>query len=229
MVIGGHAHSGYDTALTHILNELTLMGEKADAMLAMFANALAGKETEQTAAKSTDKEVNRLEYDISEQLHFILTRYTPSVAELRFLTSMIKIAASLERVGDIAKLGISTVSDQKLASSYKKECQTLQQLLGTTRQMFASSLENLPDYDPEKMILVVQQEKRVIEASDKLLHAFLKKATTDSETHAQATSDVLQLIRSIERLADHALDILRMSFYAHTGKRLKRKKLLASG
>lgn len=226
MVIGGHAHSGYDEALNEILNEVTSMGAKTDALLGMAADALHGNIAQHDIVKVTDKEVNRLEYDISEQLHFILTRYTPSVHELRFLTSLIKIAGSLERIGDVAKETVEELADHKTDHSQSDEYAELLPLLDTGREMLRTSMDHIQNYSPDTMTTVVKKEKYVIEQSDRLLSDVLHKAAS-KDISAEYASLITLLIRNVERLADHSIDILRMSFYAHTGKRLKRKKLLS--
>jgi len=225
MVIGGHAHGGYDLALKEILSEFTRMGNKADQLMLMLTSALHGSLESDEQVKNIDKQVNKLEYDITEQLHFILTRYTPSMAELRFLTALIKIAASLERVGDIAKLSVDYCRNTALFDGLDEEKAALNSLLEADRAMLTASLANLHDYDPEKMLVVIQQEKHVAEQSALLLSQFLGKIAKKPAA-PEVTSHILLLARNVERLSDHAMDILRIGYYAHTGKRLKRKKVL---
>lgn len=228
MVIGGHAFKGYDAALKEIIAELTAMAWQVDDLLAMLEQAIGQPPQDSEAAKSKDKGINRLEYEIIDRLHFILQRYTPSFQELLVLTSLNKVAASLERVGDLAKRCIR--SRTKLTQGFSPE-HTLEvcALLELTRSMLRAALDNLGEYKPERAAEVVRKERQANEASAALRYAILQSAA-ESGARADLPNEnrKMNIIRDIERIGEHAMDILRMAYFAHTGERFKRKKALES-
>ncbi len=223
--IGGHAFFGYDEALQDIIGELKEMSSHVDELLVMLENALASKKQDPAAAKAMDKEVNKLEYAIIDQLHFILQRYTPSFQELWFLTSLNKVAASLERVGDLAKRSIRACD--KLPEGFSAQRgEEVCQILELARSMLQEALENVQTYHPQKAADIVKKEQQINEQSADLRYAILKDAIAANDPYAEHRK--MLIIRDIERIAEHAMDILRMAFFAHTGERFKRKKALSA-
>ena len=221
MVIGRHAFKGYDDALQEMMTGLGTMSEQVDALLVMLENALSNQLDDLSEVRATDKQVNKQEYKIIDQLHFILQRYTPSFQELWFLTSLNKVAASLEKVGDQAK-GTIRALDKLPEGFSEKHRSDMHEILELTRAMMKEALENLRDYHPESAADIVKTEQIVNERSSDLRYSLLQAATA-SASELQQEHRMLTIVRDIERLADHSIDILRMAFFVHTGERFKRK------
>src|SRR5690348_11705812 len=96
-----HADKQYEQALHALLSTLQNMGEKARAMMGFAKGALTGVPDQTAAAKALDKEINALEVSVEEQVTSLLTRYAMMADELRFALGAVRIAAALERVGDM--------------------------------------------------------------------------------------------------------------------------------
>lgn len=223
MEFQNHAFSGYDVALNELLQMLDMMTKAADSMIVMVSDALQGKEVSFQEAKGLDKEVGKTERDVTNQLHSILSKYPASADELRFLLSTVKIAASLDKIGDLGKKTISHIS----ASSADVPADTNACLLDMVRKaqtMLGNAADNITAYKSETVaeILSVDDEVNALYAS--ILKNIEEHAEAQDLSPA-AISTILLAAKYIERMADHAFEIARMTYFFNEGKRARKKKL----
>lgn len=214
-----HAFKGYDDAVQSLISELRVMTDSVDELLAMLDDAVQGKEASPRHAKKADKEVNQLEYDVINRLHDILAKYSPSQDELRFLISTVRIAASLERLGDIAKVNVwrcdQIATEQKdMPEVFMRALITM---LAIARQMLKDSLANLAAFDSKRLGAILDQDDEV----NRLYGTLMDTLQTMPKQHPMLTI----VVKDVERAADHAFEIGRITHFAHTGTKPRKKEI----
>jgi phosphate transport system protein len=204
------------------------MCKLVDDQAQVLLDALQQEEGAKAEAKSLDKEVNALEYALQDDATDIISKYPMPTDELRFSLMLIKVAASLERMGDMAKRAVvhSDNIENKLPKPIRKK---LAEMVSLTRSMLAQSVDLLTDYDHEKVADMIRMEVDI----DKLygeLHIALQQDMVDHPKKVSELGEMLMIAKYIERMADNAFNLIKHSYFIHTGKRTsKTKKLTKAG
>jgi phosphate transport system protein len=97
------AHRHFHDELSHVKVRLLTMSGEAEAALSLAVEALLERDVEkaQRVIKG-DRVIDSMEVEIEEQCIHLLALQQPMARDLRMLTSALKIANDLERVGDHA-------------------------------------------------------------------------------------------------------------------------------
>src|SRR5579864_5566027 len=101
---GDHTVSSFDTELSQLERRVLEMGGLAEAQLAAAVEALQKRDTdacERIIAR--DPDLDEAERKIESSALSILARRQPMASDLRYVFGNVKIAGSLERIGDYAK------------------------------------------------------------------------------------------------------------------------------
>jgi phosphate transport system protein len=167
--------------------------------------------------RQRDREIDELEVQVEEECLKILALYHPVAADLRYLVSVLKLNADIERIGDLAvniagatkRLGdadIPVIVGDKLNT-----------LAGKSRAMLRLSLEALMDLD-------VARARQVLAADDEVdalyheLAALLQEQLVATPREANAVFCWLLAAKSMERVGDHATNIAEDTIYTVEGE-----------
>jgi phosphate transport system protein len=149
--------------------------------------------------------INRMERDIDQAALDLLAMEQPMAVDLRFILSVIKINADLERIGDSAK----SIADRV---RYMEQMPAVELPVDVPRMasmaidMIRKSLQAFIEGDAE----VARHVLTLDDAVDALNRASYKALTGVMEEQGQAAPqalNVLMICRSLERVADHATNI----------------------
>lgn len=98
-----HTDTEYEKELADLRETIVEMGGRVELMCSERIKSLVGGEEEIARhVIRSDKKVDQLEKRIDEIVHHVLARCQPVGKDLRFITTALKIAADLERVGDLS-------------------------------------------------------------------------------------------------------------------------------
>ncbi|MDG1287010.1 MAG: PhoU domain-containing protein [Rickettsiales bacterium] len=223
-----HAHAGYDEMVQEMLGDMTSMKDIVETLLEMMVKAVDGDEVSLREAKTIDKEVNELEQKVISSLHSLLTKYSPALDELRFLMAMMQMASRLERMGDMAKANI-----RRLENAWPSEGKTLPgpvqkaalQMLELTREMLASAMRNVSEFDVDRLSRNLGREDEVNSLYLGVLETIEDGPMKAWKKDMSKYNALLMLLKDIERCADQSFEIGRISYFAHTGERPKKKEI----
>lgn len=217
-----HAFPGYDSDAHLLLEDLSAMAAQVESLIALLGAAVHSNRAEAKKAKEIDKSINQMEYDVIGKLHNILGKYSPSVEELRFLISTVRLGASLERIGDIAKVNVRRLDHFFAETGTIPDAlrQPTLDMLDITQGMLRAAMQNLVAFDTDQLVKILEQDSKV----DEIYISMLKKIQTEAEG-AALSQMMLILIKDIERAADHTFEMGRIAYYAHTGLKPKKKEL----
>lgn len=223
MEIGNHAFSGYDEELNALLKLLNSMTETADQMIGMVYDALQAKEISPEEARGLDKIVGKTERDVIDKLHSILTKYPASVDELRFLISTVKIAASLDKMGDLSTKTVTHISQSPAEIAQEVKVRMLD-MTSKARSMLKSAASNITDYESEVVAEVLSVDDQVNYHYSAILK-WVGDHSVAQDISPASISKILLVAKDIERIADHAFEIARLTYFVNEGKRARKKKL----
>lgn len=213
-----HADKNYEQSLGAVRHNILAMGAQVRHLIELSEHAVITGEAQVDEAKTLDRDVNALELAVERDVMASLSRFHSFFEELRFLTGAIKIAAALERMGDMAKNTIKRM--KKLGGAMEPET------AGTYRAMFAEvyrildgSMRLLDAFDAEVAIELHRFDDNVDRLYKQLLNAARLSDAKDEDARNRL-SHQLFIAKNVERMADHAASIVRNLYMVNTNQAL---------
>ena len=192
----------FEHNLENLRSKLLLMGQLANESLKMSIKALLEGDT--VLAKSVrekDEEIDNHENEISEMVTTYLSTHAPVAADLRLLVATLKISHDLERIGDEAK-AIARRSRKTALHQFNE----IPQMHEIAQEMLQDSLSVFVEFDERKAKSIWTRDLQV----DKLNACNVKfclKMTEKDPSSATSAFEILFISKSLERIADHAVNI----------------------
>ena len=224
----------FEHNLENLRSKLLLMGQLANESLKTSIKALInGDPVLAKSVREKDEEIDNLENEISEIVTTYLSTHAPVAADLRLLVATLKISHDLERIGDEAK-AIARRS-RKTALHQFNEIPRMSEI---AQEMLQDSLSVFVEFDEAKAKSIWTRDLQV----DKLHgenNRFCLNMTEKEPTSATSAFEILFISKSLERIADHAVNISKEVVFMATSvdvrhaakykKSVLKKKLLAEG
>ena len=209
----------YDMDLGDLKKALTDMGRyAADAVEnALEALCTADAGAAQSIVKG-DQQVNRMERDIEHRCMTLLLRQQPVAGDLRRVSTAMKVVTDLERIGDhaadIAEIIPHLVEVRQAGDPAVSQAIRMGQ---KAHKMILDALAALTAEDE-------QAARQVIAADDEVDFDFNAiKGTLAQEIAADpgkvdAALDLLMVIKYLERIGDHAVNLAEWVQFLRTGR-----------
>jgi phosphate transport system protein len=149
--------------------------------------------------------INRMERDIDQAALDLLAMEQPMAVDLRFILSVIKINADLERVGDAAKSIADRVRHMERLGQVDLPVD-IPRMAALSADMVRKSLQAFIEGDAELARAVLTMDDAVDEMN-RSAYKTLTKVMEESGHLAPQALNALMICRSLERVADHATNI----------------------
>jgi phosphate transport system protein len=171
--------------------------------------------------------INRLERDIDQAALDLLAMEQPMAIDLRFILSVIKINADLERVGDAAKSISERVRHmEKMAVADLPV--DIPRMAALAAEMVRKCLQAFIEGDAEMARSVLSMDDAV-DAMNKAAYKALTKVMQEESHIAPQALNALMISRSLERVADHATNIAEDVVFWVQGADVRHHKSLTGG
>jgi phosphate transport system protein len=168
--------------------------------------------------------INRLERDIDQAALDLLAMEQPMAIDLRFILSVIKINADLERVGDAAKAIADRVRsmEQMAAADLPVDIPRMATLAA---DMVRKSLQSFIEGDAAMARSVLTMDDAV-DAMNRSAYKSLTKVMAEESHLAPQALNALMISRNLERVADHATNIAEDVIFWVEGEDVRHHKSL---
>ena len=149
--------------------------------------------------------INRLEREIDQSSLDLLAMEQPMAIDLRFILSVIKINADLERVGDAAKSISERVRsmEQMAAADLPVD---IPRMASLAAEMVRKSIQSFIEGDAEMALNVLTMDDAV-DAMNRAAYKSLTRVMEEQSHLAPQALNALMISRALERVADHATNI----------------------
>ena len=164
-----------------------------------------------------DTEVNRMERDIEHRCMTLLLRQQPVAGDLRRISTAMKVVTDIERIGDHAA-DIAEIIPH-LVTVRKEGDPAVSQAIAMGKkahQMILDALDALTAEDENAA-------RRVIAADDEVDYDFnaikhqLAQEIAEDPGKVDAALDLLMVIKYLERIGDHAVNVAEWVQFVRTG------------
>ena len=152
-----------------------------------------------------DREVNDLQVEIDDRCLKLLALQQPVGADLRLITSAMKINADLERMGDQA-VNIAETVLRLLPQAPLRSVVDVARMAEMAEAMLRDALDAFVRKDTTAARQVLQRDDAVDHLKDSIFRVLLTYMMADPGTIDRALSLIL-ISRNLERIADHATNV----------------------
>jgi phosphate transport system protein len=210
----------FDEDLKALKEELLEMAGRAEEQIALAVKSLRDRE-EALACQVLEREaaVNLLDVEIDEMGMRLLALRQPLAADLRFITSAMKISGDLERIGDLA-VNIAERTLDLLKNPQLKPLLDIPVMARTAQGMVRDALTAFVNGDDELARRVCERDDVVDQLNNQVFRELLTYMMQDHAAISRAV-DLILVGRHLERIADHATNIAEDVIYMVRGKTIK--------
>ena len=198
---------------THFQKELKELKENLLRMSALVEEALRNsvqslvKRDSDLARKTFEFEdrINKMEIALDDMCLKLLALRQPMAADLRFITSAMKITTDLERMGDQAV----NISERAISLNQEPQIKPyidIPRMTEIVQSMVKDVLDAFVNRDPKLARSVCARDDVVDGLNDQVLRELLTYMMSDPKTITPAVH-LMIVARCLERIADHATNI----------------------
>ncbi|MBP2648100.1 MAG: phoU 2 [Gemmatimonadetes bacterium] len=213
-------HRHFHDELSAVKVRLLTMSGEAEAALGLAVEALLERDAEKARhVILNDRAIDNMEMEVEEQCINLLALQQPMARDLRMLTSALKIANDLERVGDHAVNIAQSAERLAEARAIAPEPEIIE-MARLSREMLSDALEAFIRGDAQGGRDVCLRDDKVDALHRSVFRILLTHMMEDP--HTISTGMELFLVsRNLERVADLATNIGEDVVFLVEGKSIK--------
>ena len=208
----------YDTDLESLKKSLTEMGRNSADAVENVLEALCVADADAAAAiVNGDARINNMERDIEHRCMTLLLRQQPVAGDLRRISTAMKVVTDIERIGDHAA-DIAEIIPH-LVTVRKEGDPAVSQAIAMGKKAHQMILDALAALMAEDELAA----RKVIAADDAVDYDFnaikhqLAQEIAEDPGKVDAALDLLMVIKYLERIGDHAVNVAEWVQFVRTG------------
>ena len=169
-----HIVSAFDRDLESVQAQIMKMGGMVEDAIRLAAQSLETRDEELAdQVRGGDKAIDALEELINERAARIIALRAPTAVDLRLILSVIKISASLERIGDYAKNMAKRNSVLAQLPAVADSAGAIRRMCKTVESMLKDALDSYVQRDAELAMDVIARDEDVDQMYNALFREFL--------------------------------------------------------
>ena len=209
----------YDTDLESLKKSLTEMGRNSADAVENVLEALCVADADAAAAiVKGDARINNMERDIEHRCMTLLLRQQPVAGDLRRISTAMKVVTDIERIGDHAA-DIAEIIPH-LVTVRKEGDPAVSQAIAMGKkahQMILDALAALMAEDELAAHKVIAADDAVDYDFNAIKHQLAQEIAADPGK-VDAALDLLMVIKYLERIGDHAVNVAEWVQFVRTGR-----------
>ncbi len=196
----------FQQELNQLKEHLLRMAGLAERAISNAIAALVKRDTalaEKTIAE--DEQINQMELLIDDWCLKLLALHQPMAADLRFITSAMRINTELERIGDLSV----NIAERVLSLNQEPQLKPyidIPRMAEITQSMVTDVLDSFVKGDAQLARSVCERDDQVDGLNDQVFRELLTYMLSDPKTITRAVH-LMIVSRCLERIADHATNI----------------------
>ena len=212
LTLEGHTTRAFDGDLSSLHVHAVAMGalviEQVQLAVSSYSN---WDRPAATLVLERERKINLYDAEIEEAALQLIARRQPMAQDLRAVFAIDKVVSELERAADEAKkLALAVLTDSE-SNGFRPGAATARearQLGRLAALMIRAALEAFDRLDPAAAAAVIKQDQEMDAEYGAALRRILTRAMEDVR-HTQAAIEAAFIMRSLERIGDHARNIAR--------------------
>ncbi|MCT4542647.1 MAG: phosphate signaling complex protein PhoU [Vallitalea sp.] len=213
------ARHEFENKLNELHKDLIKMGTIIERSLDDTITALKNQDVD-LAKKviSRDDEIDKMELTLEKECLLLITRQQPIAADLRDIASVLKIITDLERIGDHCS-DISEYTIKLADEKYIKPLIHIPEMAEKVKLMIKDTIDSCVKKDIELAKKVCDTDDVIDTYFDNIVNELVELMSTNSNVIKQCT-DLLFIVKYLERMGDHATNIAEWIIFTVTGEHI---------
>lgn len=212
-----HIHSAFDEDLAGIFTLIVRMGGMVEEAIGQAMLALQNLDCEiAESVVAKDRMIDDLEEEVHRATVSILALRQPRAQDLRMVVAVIRIAISLERVGDYAKNIAKRTIVLVKSPPFSSQSASIRSLAKSVRGLTKTALDSFVLRDADMAADVILLDEDIDRMYSSLFREFLTHMLEDPR-NISTTMHLLFMAKNLERIGDHATAIAEQVIYVVTG------------
>jgi phosphate transport system protein len=220
-----HISRRFNEDLEHVRTRVLAMGGLVEELLGKAINSLIDGDSSLGKSLSVDDlAVNGMEVAIDEECSKILATRAPAAGDLRLIVAIIKTITDLERIGDegekIGNIAARLAVMERPENKYRE----IKHMGRIVSEMVHDALDAFARMDAQAALEVARRDRMVDEEYEAIQRQSITFMMEDPRAIRRAI-DVMWIVRSLERVGDHAKNICEYVIYMVHGKDIRHTRL----
>ena len=211
--------SEFDKELHTMHKELMDMGASCERAIALAASSITNGRPELTdEVRAAEEDIDRAERSIEALCMRLLLRQQPVAGDLRRISTAMKVVTDIERIGDHAA-DIAEIIPH-LVTVRKEGDPAVSQAIAMGKkahQMILDALDALTAEDENAARRVIAADDAVDYDFNAIKHQLAQEIAEDPGK-VDAALDLLMVIKYLERIGDHAVNVAEWVQFVRTGR-----------
>ena len=209
----------YDADLAALKTAVAEMGQCAADAVEAALEALCTADADAAAAVvKGDGRINSMQRDIEHRCMTLLLRQQPVAGDLRRISTAMKIVTDIERIGDhaadIAEIIPHLAASRKAGDPAVSDAIRMGQ---KAHKMLLDALDALTGEDEPAAQKVIAADDEVDYDFNAIKHTLAAEIAADP-AKVDAALDLLMVIKYLERIGDHAVNLAEWVEFVRTGR-----------
>ena len=223
--LGHHISRRFNEDLEKVRTRVLQMGGFVEQQLQHAVTALVeGDSRLGEEVAHADHQVNQMEVSIDEECGRIIAMRQPTASDLRVVVAIIKTITDLERIGDevekIAMIASRLASTEQPSDKYRE----VRHIARLVTDMVHDSLHAFARLNAEEALEIARRDRTVDEEYEAIQRQNMTYMMEDPRNIRRAL-DIMWIVRSLERIGDHAKNICEYIVYTVYGKDIRHLSL----
>jgi phosphate transport system protein len=220
-----HISSRYNEDLERLRSSVLEMGGLVERQLTQAVGGITEPDARVIVRVAQEElQVNQLERSIDEDCSRILATRGPTASDLRLIITILKTITDLERIGDegekVAAIAARLAMRERPGNRYRE----LRNLGDLVIGMVHDTMDAFARFDTDLALQVLRRDRTVDEEYEGIHRQTITFMMEDPRSIRRAL-DVMWVVRSLERIGDHAKNICEYLIYLVLGKDVRHTKI----
>lgn len=214
--LGKHSSSQFSQEMESIRNHLLRMGGLVEKQLGDALDALLNNDSALAElVLVTEDKVDDLEKRIDEECARVLALRQPAAIDLRTILAVSKCVSDLERIGDeSAKVAMQALEQE---GDLPTSLVGVKHIGHSVKEMLNTALDAFARFDADKAIEAAARDDEVDAEYQTAMRALVTLMMEDPRSITRVLN-LMWVLRSLERVGDHARNICEQVIYLVKGK-----------
>lgn len=220
-----HISRRFNEDLERLRTRVLAMGGMVEELLGKAVTALIeGDSSLGESLAADDLQVNGMEVAIDEECSRILATRSPAAGDLRLIVAIIKTITDLERIGDEGEKIGNIASRLAVMERPENKYREVKHMSRLVAEMVHDALDAFARMDAQAALNVARRDRMVDEEYESIHRQCITFMMEDAR-NIRRTLDVMWIVRSLERVGDHAKNICEYVIFMVHGKDVRHTRL----
>ena len=209
--------SNFDKKLKELHEKMVEMGSVVETAIEDSVKAFKGHDTDLCKEIiEGDNVVDSLEKEIESKCLWLIARQQPVAADLRHITTALKVTTDMERIGDHAS-DVAQLTMRLPGKNAFSDMGHIAQMASAAKKMVKNAVSAYVDSDARLAEATIGNDDQVDDYFN-LIKKELVTVFANQPDKLDNAIDLLLIAKYLERIADHAVNICEWVRFSQTGE-----------